>query len=133
MLTEPTEQATDILDDLNAVQEDARGEEWETLIRAKRSGKTVLVSQSVACYFRDVLPPAWMPSGGAAFAFCEGDDQYTVFVEYRGQWLMRTIPYGERAPAVLDERAREMVGAYARHLSAVELQAKDAQAVVTQA
>lgn len=109
-----TEQTTDVLDDLSATQDGASGEEWKMLMAAMRSGKTVIVSDSVAWYFLEVLPPRWMPSGGA-FAFCEGDDQYTVFVQMGEKWLMRTLPYGERAPAVLDERAREMLAACARH------------------
>jgi hypothetical protein len=77
----------------------------------------VIVSGRVGWYFLEVLPPRWMPTG-SVFAFCEGDDRYTVFVGVGENWLMRTLPYGERAPEVLHSRAREMRAAYERHRTA---------------
>ncbi len=113
-----TDRTTETLRDLTAIDADEHTpEEWTTLIAAMGSGETVIVSGSVGWYFLEVLPPRWMPSGGA-FAFCEGDDRYTVFVAVGINWLMRTLPYGERASAVLDGRAREMRAAYELHRNA---------------
>ena len=111
MSTEPT---TSQIQDLTAIDADEHtSDEWQTLIRAMNSGDTVLVSGSVGWYFLEVLPPRWMP-GGSVFAFCEGDDRYTVFLGVGSNWLMRTLPYGERAPDVLGSRAREMRAMYER-------------------
>ena len=106
---------TEQIQDLSAIEADEHtSDEWQTLIRAKDSGETVIVSGSVGWYFLEVLPPQWMPGAGV-FAFCEGDDRYTVFVSVGSNWLMRTLPYGERAPDVLGSRAREMRAAYELH------------------
>lgn len=107
-----------LLEDVTSVEEDSPREQWAIMIAAMRSGRTAMVSESVAWYFLEVLPPRWMPGTGA-FAFCEGDDQYTVFVAVNGQWLMRTLEYGERAPADLDSRTREMIAEYARHCARI--------------
>lgn len=106
---------TEQIQDLSAIDADEHtSDEWQTLIRAIDSGETAIVSDSVGWYFLGVLPPRWMPGAGV-FAFCEGDDRYTVFVSVGTNWLMRTLPYGERAPDVLGSRAREIRGAYELH------------------
>ena len=111
---------TEQLKDLAAIDaEEHTTEEWTTLIEAMNSGEIVIVSDSVGWYFLEALPPRWMPSA-AIFAFCEGDDRYTVFVGVGSIWLMRTLPYGERAPDVLDARAREMRASYDRHRAAAQ-------------
>ena len=113
-----TDRTTEQLQDLTAIDADEHTtEDWQTLMAAMASGETAIVSGSVGWYFLEVLPPRWMPGRGA-FAFCEGDDRYTVFVGVGSNWLMRTLPYGERAPDVLDARAREMRAAYERHRDA---------------
>jgi hypothetical protein len=108
----------DSLDDLSTIEHgEHTREEWAGLIRAMDSGDTVIVSATVADYFLGVLPPARY-LGPSAFAFCEGDDRFTLFARVRDQWLMRTLTYGERSTAVLQDRLREMRDAYERHLHA---------------
>lgn len=96
--------------------------EWDRMYRAMRSGRTIIVSESVGDHFLNVLPPRWIPDGGA-FAYCEGDDSYTVFVRIGEKWLARTLEYGERAPATLWRRASEMSAAYGQHPEAVAAEA----------
>lgn len=106
---------TEQIQDLSVIDADKHtAEEWRTLIRAKDGDDTVIVSNSVAWYFFEVLPPRWLPGAGV-FAYCEGNGRYTVFVSVDGIWLMRTLPYGERAPDVLGSRAREMRAYFEMH------------------
>ena len=106
------------IEDLSAIDaEEHAPDEWERLIRAMRSGDTAIVSESVGSYFLGVLPPRWFPGNGS-FAFCEGDDRYTLFVAADGRWLMRTVEYGERSASVLRDRVHEMRAAFDQHRGA---------------
>lgn len=64
--------------------------EWKAVIDAMDSGDPVLVSDSIADYFLNVLPPRAIFAAG--FTFAEGDDTPTVFLRTgrRGDpWLVQ--------------------------------------------
>ncbi|HEU4451431.1 MAG TPA: hypothetical protein VFR81_00185 [Longimicrobium sp.] len=52
--------------------------EWKAVIDAMDSGDPVLVSDSIADYFLNVLPPRAIFAAG--FTFAEGEDSPTVFL-----------------------------------------------------
>lgn len=63
---------------------------WQAVIDALDSGDPVLVSDSIADYFLNVLPPRAIFAAG--FSFAEGDDIPTVFLRTgrRGDpWLVQ--------------------------------------------
>lgn len=64
--------------------------EWKAVIDAMDSGDPVLVADSIADYFLNVLPPRAIFAAG--FIFAEGDDTPTVFLRTgrRGDpWLVQ--------------------------------------------
>lgn len=64
--------------------------EWKAVIDAMKRGDPVLVSDSIADYFLNVLPPRDIFTGG--FTFAEGDETPTVFLRTgrRGHpWLVQ--------------------------------------------
>lgn len=64
--------------------------EWKAVIDAMDGGDPVLVSESIADYFLNVLPPRAIFAAG--FVFAEGDDTPTVFLRTgrRGDpWLVQ--------------------------------------------
>jgi hypothetical protein len=81
---------TEVLD-LSAIEFGAHSpDEWQAVITAMDSGEPVLVSDSVADYFLNVLPPRSIFAAG--FTFGEGAETPTVFLRTgrRGDpWLMQ--------------------------------------------
>lgn len=77
--------------DLRAIEHGHRSSaQWHTIRTAMESGAITLVSDSVAEYFRDVLPPRSIFAAG--FSFAEGNEPRTVFVRLGtcgAPWLMQ--------------------------------------------
>lgn len=93
--------ATEVLD-LRAIEYDgATGEEWSAVLQAMHSGEPALVSESIADYFLEVLPPVAMFAGG--FAFAEGAEIPTVFIrtgKRSDPWLVQRGPIAETRAAL---------------------------------
>ncbi|HEX8691405.1 MAG TPA: hypothetical protein VF746_03095 [Longimicrobium sp.] len=117
--------------DLSAIEYDGVSEDdWRAVLQAMHSGEPALVSESIADYFLEVLPPVAMFAGG--FAFAEGAEVPTVFIrtgKRSDPWLVQRGAIGETRAALVRLRDARQAASQPRYLCEWTLSLRQAAAM----